>query len=419
MHSAYNYTMASPCSPYDPDTETVEEFIERFSMIIEGEGKKKSDTVLAAHLVRALPVQMVTDLQRRIAPTKLTETTFTELKENLLQAYTVRKSVVGASVNFFTYKQQPNQTIEEFSKELRFLASKCNFDQTLTLDRLLRDVFIAGISSSHVLGSVLQTADKLTFPEAVEKAKLVQQVREDAATLHQPQVARAHQITDNQAVSAASSNVISPDDALLRIQSYKLPQGYECMRCGARNKHHVNKCFAKSLECRLCHKIGHISKVCRSAGRRNAVRDFASANVHQVGGASHNSRADCFDAPSLPANRSAPRLSHDAHSIVTPTPSAKQTVSRASRDYNLMTTPSPYYAAGDREYESGVINTVTTNSSSVSQLHKDQNRVDLSSNASRNYKLPPSSLDLPSSATCRNLLVDNKAELNDPEHFLF
>ena len=84
-----------------------------------------------------------------------------------------------------------------------------------------------------------------------------------------------------------------------------------------------------------------------------------------------------------------------------------------------MTTPSPFCAAGDIEYESGVINTVTTNSSSVSQLHKDQNGVDLSSNASRNYELPPSSLDLPSSATRRYLVVDNKAELNDPEHFLF
>ena len=88
------------------------------------------------------------------------------------------------------------------------------------------------------------------------------------------------------------------------------------LRYGAKNKHHVNKCFAKSLECRLCHKIGHISKVCGSAGRRNAVGDSASANVHQVGGASHNCRADCFDAPSLAANRSAPRLSHDTQVLL-------------------------------------------------------------------------------------------------------
>lgn len=315
------------CPLYDPDTETIEEFLERFSMLLEGDGKKKSDKALGAFLIRALPVQMVTDLQRRLAPKKLTETSFDELTENLLQAHSIRKSVVGTSVKFFTYKQQTHQNIEDYSKELRFLASKCNFEQDLTVDRLLRDVFIAGINSSHVMSAVLQSADKLTFSAAVEKAKLIQQVRDDTAILHQP-----HQ---------HHSNVHATQDTdyndVHRIQSDKLHPGYVCMRCGAKCKHHVDKCYAKTLECRLCHKIGHIQAVCRSSGRQRTlhVRESAEANsVHQMRGSGSGASSD-WSATSQGSTHSAVQRSREApyqqlHTLTASQDATQSTVQRAS-----------------------------------------------------------------------------------------
>ena len=68
-------SLASTCPAYDPECESIEEFIERFAMLLEGDDKKiKSDKIIGALLVRALPVQVVTDLQRRLSPRKLTET---------------------------------------------------------------------------------------------------------------------------------------------------------------------------------------------------------------------------------------------------------------------------------------------------------------------------------------------------------
>ena len=80
-------SLASTCPAYDPECEFIEEFIERFAMLLEGDDKKKkSDKIIGALLVRALPDQVATDLQRRLLQ-KLTETSFDELKDNLLQAH--------------------------------------------------------------------------------------------------------------------------------------------------------------------------------------------------------------------------------------------------------------------------------------------------------------------------------------------
>lgn len=371
-------SVASTCPVFDADCETIEEFLERFSMLLEGDTKKKTDKVISAFLIRALPVQMVTDLQRRLAPKKLTETSYDELQDNLLQAHSVRKSLVGASVKFFAYKQQAGQTLEEFSKELRFLASKCNFEQHLTVDRLLRDVFIAGINSPQVLTAVLQSADKLSFPEAVEKAKMLQTVREDAASLHNSlQPTRVH------ASSEADYHAVN------RVQPQKLPSGYTCMRCGAKNAHYVDKCYAKSLECRSCHKVGHIASVCRGGGNRGAelrractsrVHQATELPLHQMEGATDGCQAYCHGHTPCSSNSMARSRSADQHD---------QTFYR----------PPSTLATSDKNYDGDY---------STSQADSDVNRINY--NYITDHHLSPNN---------SQLVLKNNAELNDPEHFLY
>lgn len=255
------------CPLYDPEIETIEEFLERFAMVVEGDGKKKDKTV-AVQLVRALPVQIISGLQRRLSPQKLSDTSLDQLKENLLQAHGVHKSIVGASVKFFMYRQQQSQSIEDFSKELRFLASSCDFEN-ITADRLLRDVFIAGLSSSHVLSTVLQEAEDLSFSEAVEKAKFVQQVKDDTRYIQDTHCSTLSSNVYKTAFDTTStSNVVREvEQSVHKLQSQivkKPPPGYVCIRCGAANLHFVDQCYAQKLKCRNCNKVGHIGRVCRS-----------------------------------------------------------------------------------------------------------------------------------------------------------
>lgn len=268
--------LSTMCAQYDPDNESIGEFISRFEVQMDDALHKvrTSETKKAAILLRALPVRMVTDIQRRIAPVQLSAATYDQVKDNLLGSYANNKSTVGASVDFFSYKQEDNQSIEEYTKQLKFLASKCSFDQQITLDRLLRDVFVAGLKSAPILSSVLQTADSMSFQEAVDKAKLIEQIRKDTISIHAPSRIHATQMVDSNDVHKVTS-------------AKKIPFNYICARCGQKDSHFVDKCFALKLHCKFCNKRGHLAKVCRSSKSKDntsvhAVQGDHNENVHHV-----------------------------------------------------------------------------------------------------------------------------------------
>lgn len=232
----------------------------------------------AGVLLKALPITIVTDLQRKLCPKLLSDADYDDLEHTLLEKFEEKKSTVGAAVTFFKYKQQQGQTIEQFSQQLNFLASKCGFDKQCTLDRLLRDVFIAGLNSPAILATVLQSAESKTFSEAVEKAKLVQQLRDDASTMYantssHQNIEPLHQIKD-------APEYTSEYDVHKLLQKKKVPSTYTCMRCGAKARHFVSECFAIKLECNLCGKVGHISRACKSKPREHSRASSTVPSPH-------------------------------------------------------------------------------------------------------------------------------------------
>ena len=300
------------CLAFDPEYETVGEFLKRFQVqmstaiyrVRNGERKQ------AALLLRALPIAMVTDLQRRIASMKLTEATYDIVKYNLLESYSVKKSEVGAAVQFFTCKQEQGQSIEDFSKKLKFLASSCGFEQQITLDRLLRDVFIAGLNSAPVLSAVLQSADKMSFSEAINKAKLIQQIREDTVSIQVPM----------KVYSAEEIDVHKVTDTVKSLER-KVPSNYVCNRCGQSAAHWVDKCFALSIVCRKCNKKGHLAKVCRS--KKQSVDELTETAIHTIASGKPQVAIDSL-------TRHPPTIPVHAAGTSSPTPPATGVVSVAS-----------------------------------------------------------------------------------------
>ena len=149
-------------------------------------------------------------------------------------------------------KQEASQTIEDYSKKLKFLASQCDFNQQITLDRLLRDVFVAGLNSRPVLSTVLQTADSMTFNEAIDKAKLVHQIRQDAVSIQHPS---SIHVTEEVEETSEVHKLQSSGRSSPRI----VPSNYICARYGQKASHFVEKCFALSLQCRNRGKMGYIT----------------------------------------------------------------------------------------------------------------------------------------------------------------
>ena len=94
--------MSFNCTQFDPEVETVSEFIERFTVQCSEILNKDdaTDSIKAATLIKALPVSIVTDLQRGLKPTKLSDAKFDDLSKILKQQYEIKQSIVAASYCF-------------------------------------------------------------------------------------------------------------------------------------------------------------------------------------------------------------------------------------------------------------------------------------------------------------------------------
>ena len=269
--------MADSNKVYRPDIETVDEFFERFTMQNSGKltATGVTDAVKNTVLVNNLPIEVLTDLQRRIAPKTLSNSTYAELESNLKSAYGTKKSVIGACVNFMSRKQKSGESIEVYSKSLNQLASMCDYGSCCR-NRLIRDSFITGLRSMKIMSTLIAECEGKTFQEVVERAKIIEQISidvEDIAPHNQDSRAQAYKISGNHKKSPTHHQ--SHKDKSSNVPNNK----YRCYRCGSTGKHFANQCYALSKTCNKCNKKGHLSPVCRSKpssqnGKQNNSNQF-------------------------------------------------------------------------------------------------------------------------------------------------
>ena len=129
---------------FQPELESVSDFLERFKLQNFFLLEEKDDKKKAISLANALPVDILTDIQRRLKPKKLSGATFLEIESHLTSLHTTKKSIIGASVAFLHRRQHSGESIENFAKSLNELASQCNYSECCR-DRMLRDVFVLGL----------------------------------------------------------------------------------------------------------------------------------------------------------------------------------------------------------------------------------------------------------------------------------
>ena len=256
----------TPVTVFQSDVETVTEFLQRFKVQNSSALEKASGTKKAELLCRSLPVNIITDVQRRIKPTLLVNAKYSEIEDSLLAQFSVKKSIIGASVKFINRKQQPGESIETYAKILNDLASCCTYSDCCR-DRLLRDAFVSGLSSNKLIGSLLQDCENKSFNDSVERAKTLEQLAHDAADMKPAEKS-----------SSPSTFKIDRHENKSKTVSKKTPDNYTCIRCGTRGKHVASKCFALKLTCNQCGKTGHLGKVCQTKfSRVNTVSGESDA----------------------------------------------------------------------------------------------------------------------------------------------
>ena len=132
---------------FRPESESIHEFIERFkTQNYLAMQKSDDDKYKAMLLANAIPVDILTDIQRRLKPKLLSAATYEEIERHLTEMHSTKKSVIGASVAFMNRKQLSSETIENYAKTLNELASLCNYTECCR-DRLIRDRFVSGLNN--------------------------------------------------------------------------------------------------------------------------------------------------------------------------------------------------------------------------------------------------------------------------------
>lgn len=250
---------ADKCPHFDPALETLSEFLDRFNLQCSTSLSKarNNNSQKLAILVRALPVKVINNLQRRIKPITLANANYDDVIDKLKSQYEVKTSSVGAAFKLFSRKQGDTESIESYSQALNDLAADCDYKDCCR-DRITRDVFVVGLQSRTVLSSVLQKSEKLSFNEAVSHAKTVENL--------------SHEIQD---VSGSNqTNKVSGNTTY----DEKIPQSYVCIRCGTKAKHYAKNCYALNMSCNSCGKKGHLSKCCRSRAAKSAQAHHCSSS---------------------------------------------------------------------------------------------------------------------------------------------
>ena len=278
----------TPIAPYCCDNETIEEFLQRFLVQMSDCFGRNNKNKLSC-LIKSLPVNLISSIQRRIAPKLLTDSDYDEVENILLQQFSIKQTYVASAVKFLHCKQKPDQSIEEFGNELNSLAAKCNYKQCCS-DLLLKQVFIANLNSKYIMSTLLQKADDMSFNETLQKAKLLQQIRVDTEVIQSYDRSHIH------AVQQPAPSVV--------------PDSYVCYRCGAVAKHHINDCFAKNLTCNHCKKVGHLKNVCRQLQKKSSKGGSAQQFAHRG-------------------------VRPSAHSVVTATPPTRQLHSERSANPDM------------------------------------------------------------------------------------
>ena len=121
----------------------------------------------AAALLSAIGSKPYSTLKNLLAPDLPSSKSFEALKNTLKSHYDPKPSVIGQRFKFHRRKQNPSESIADFSTALRRIAIDCNFGASL--EDSLRDQFVSGLLG-EAMHKRLLTEDKLTLKRAIEIA---------------------------------------------------------------------------------------------------------------------------------------------------------------------------------------------------------------------------------------------------------
>ena len=204
------------------------------------------------------------------------------LRENIL---TPRSNPLLA-VEELHLAKQGSMTSEEFYSHILQIVKRCQFPNQEAEERAVRDAIFIGMNSQRARDKAINlmneegkevTVDFLMNHLAVEDGntqhKFLSQINSNSSV---NMVAYNRRQNRRKSSRGKQSNGRNGAQNKTRVQASsstdqpsRKPPGMEgkCMRCGKPEHSPGQKCAAKNVKCKECHKIGHFYKVCQSKKR--------------------------------------------------------------------------------------------------------------------------------------------------------
>lgn len=188
---------------------------------------------------------------------------YEDLVKKLDDYFIPKANVAMERHKFFSRRQAPEETIEQYVTSLKNLSSSCEFGQIR--DDLIKDIFICGLLTNYAhIKERLLSEGKITLEKALNIAKSMNIAKENASQLHQEvnfvsALKKSEKITynyrkPNKSPPFATQNTHSSSSSSRISSSSK-----NCGRCG---QVHNTRCPAEKVNCHNCNKMGHYAKMC-------------------------------------------------------------------------------------------------------------------------------------------------------------
>ena len=181
------------------------------------------------------------------------DTTVTNILDEVGNVLKPRRYDLRNREKLFSHKQAQSSAAK-YLEELRELYDLSNYGENITKEQLIRDLFIAGITSNEARCIIFQ---------------------QDSETVTTEQC--LHLVSSFESVNSSSNVSTTYNHTECSVNSIsRQGRGWRCYGCGSTTQHLRSQCPAYKMTCHKCQKIGHFAKVCKSHDTSKTINSINS-----------------------------------------------------------------------------------------------------------------------------------------------
>ncbi|XP_026054529.1 uncharacterized protein K02A2.6-like [Carassius auratus] len=166
---------------------------------------------------------------------------------------------IFARYKFHEKIQGEHETFEHFVTELKLLVKDCGYTNS---DEMVRDRIVFATNSPKVREKLLNQSADLTLEKAIDIARS-HEVAQDQLRMINSRATAAHDRAAHAVISKKSTSDRQKHGATAKEADRVTDRNRPCGRCALLHNQR-GACPAKGRRCKICNKLNHFAKVCKS-----------------------------------------------------------------------------------------------------------------------------------------------------------